>query len=161
MDSDIHGSSIPPSAIEISKEYYAVLMDGQRSGLSIAVGNEGMPILQEIAGTSEVALRALIANRRRSMVARGITSGGVSIDTSLAGQVALTGAVMAAQLDAGYRCSWKTANGFIEINAKKILDMAIAVRAHIQSCFNREAELLAHLDGGTFIKSMLDEGWPP
>lgn len=160
MDSDIHGSSIPSSALAVSREYYASLMEGQRRGASIEVSSKGLPVLQEASLLSKTALRAAIASRRRSVAARGTMNGGMSIDTSPAGQAALMGAVMAAQLDVGYRCSWKTANGFIEIGAEKIVDMALAVRAHVQSSFNREAELLAHLEGGTFVESMLDEGWP-
>jgi hypothetical protein len=63
-------------------------------------------------------------------------------------------------LDANYRCQWKTTSGFVEIDAVEIKAIASSVRAHVQACFDREAELLAHLEAGTFEESMLDQGWP-
>lgn len=44
-------------------------------------------------------------------------------------------------LDSAYTCRWKTASGFIELNAQQLLAIATAIRAHVQACFEHEAEL--------------------
>lgn len=89
------------------------------------------------------------------MKVRGVVFSSARDSQGLIGSVA-----HAALLDPGYRCNWKTQDGFVELNAQQILDMAASIRKHVQACFDREAELLAHLEGGTFTESMLDEGWP-
>lgn len=48
----------------------------------------------------------------------------------------------------------------IELTAQQVIGIARAVRAHVQACFDREAELLAELEAGTLTASMLEEGWP-
>ena len=47
-----------------------------------------------------------------------------------------------AMQDSEYSCRWKGVDGFVELTAPQILAIADAVRAHVQACFDREAELL-------------------
>ena len=42
--------------------------------------------------------------------------------------------------DSTYSCRWKTESGFMELTAPQILAIADAVRAHVQGCFDREAD---------------------
>lgn len=51
--------------------------------------------------------------------------------------------------DEKYSCRWKTESGFVELTAPQILAIADAVRAHVQSCFDREAELLLLIEAAT------------
>jgi len=55
---------------------------------------------------------------------------------------AFNGAALKAMQDSTYSCRWKTESGFVELTAPQILAIADAVRAHVQACFDREAELL-------------------
>jgi hypothetical protein len=51
-----------------------------------------------------------------------------------------------AMQDSEYSCRWKGVGGFIELTAPQILAIADDVRSHVQSCFDREAELLPLID---------------
>ena len=44
--------------------------------------------------------------------------------------------------DHTYTCRWKGIDGFVELTAPQIIAIADAVRAHVQLCFDHEAELL-------------------
>ena len=68
------------------------------------------------------------------------------IKTDRESQALITGAALKAMQDSEYSCRWKGVNGFIELTAPQILAIADAVRAHVQSCFDREAELLPLID---------------
>lgn len=103
---------------------------------------------------------AVIAGHRYAAETAGITITGMSVDTGRDSQALITGAALAAMLDPAYTCQWKTARGFVELGAEQIISVASAVRAHVQACFDREAELLAALDAGEFTPEMLQEGWP-
>jgi hypothetical protein len=58
----------------------------------------------------------------------------------------ITGAALKAMQDSTYSCRWKTESGFVELTAPQILAIADAVRAHVQACFDREAELVALIE---------------
>lgn len=103
---------------------------------------------------------AAIAARRWQAETSGITVNGTAIDTGRDSQALITGAAVSAMLDPGYSVRWKTPNGFIVLQGQQIIDMAMAVRAHVQACFDRESELLEALADGTFTEAMLEEGWP-
>ena len=60
----------------------------------------------------------------------------------------------------GGTMQWKTADGFVELTGEQVIGIARAVRAHVQACFDREAELLEALDVGELTDDMLGQGWP-
>lgn len=64
-------------------------------------------------------------------------------------QALITGAALKALQDPGYSCRWKTETGFVELSAQEILGIADAVREHVQSCFDWEAEKCAEIDEAT------------
>lgn len=101
-----------------------------------------------------------IADRRWQAEVAGITVNGMAVATDRDSQALLTGATVQAMLDPAYVCRWKTATGFVELNAEQIIGVATAARAHVQAAFDREAELLDALAAGTFTPEMLEEGWP-
>ncbi|MDG9928547.1 MULTISPECIES: DUF4376 domain-containing protein [unclassified Pseudomonas] len=103
---------------------------------------------------------SVIAARRYQAETAGTTVGGVAINTERDSQALMTGAAVQAMLDPGYQLQWKTPAGFVQLSAQQILAVAQASRAHVQACFDREAELLSALDAGTFQAGMLEEGWP-
>ncbi|ALZ84522.1 hypothetical protein APT59_10025 [Pseudomonas oryzihabitans] len=105
-------------------------------------------------------LKADISARRYAEETRGITVSGVSVATDRESQGLITGAALAATVDPAYVCRWKTPDGFVELDAAALLGMAGAIRAHVQACFDREADLLSAVKDGTYTDDMLGAGWP-
>lgn len=87
-----------------------------------------------------------IAAARYEAETAGTTINGITIDTGRDSQALITGAAVAAMLDDDYSLNWKTTAGFIHLSAPEIIAVAQAVRAHVQSCFDREGELVALVD---------------
>jgi len=82
--------------------------------------------------------KAEIAQARYNAEIAGING----IRTDRESQSLITGAALKAMQDSTYTCMWKGVDGFVELTAPQILAIADAVRAHVQGCFDREAELL-------------------
>lgn len=111
--------------------------------------------------TAKVArLFATIAERRYSVETAGVLVGTMSVDTTRDSQLLLTGAALAAFMDSTYTVRWKTSAGFIELNSAQIIEVASAVRSHVQACFDREAVLRDVVTNGTITPDMIEEGWP-
>ena len=94
----------------------------------------------------KVQKKAAIAAARYEAETAGTTVNGVTIDTGRDSQALITGAALAAMLDSEYSLNWKTTSGFIHLSAPEIIAVAQAVRAHVQTCFDREGELVALVD---------------
>lgn len=106
--------------------------------------------------------RSTIAAARYARETAGTTVNGITIDTGRDSQALITGAALAAVIDSHYSLNWKTAAGFIHLTATEIIAVAQAVRAHVQSCFDREGELVALVDAAQTAEE-LDEiiiSWP-
>jgi hypothetical protein len=88
------------------------------------------------------AKKAEIAQARYNAEIAGVTINGVSIKTDRESQGLITGAALKAMQDPDYTCRWKGIDGFVTLNATQIIAIADAVRQHVQSCFDHEAELL-------------------
>lgn len=86
--------------------------------------------------------KAEIAQARYNAEIAGVTINGVSIKTDRESQGLITGAALKATQDSTYTCKWKGVDGFVELTAPQIIAVADAVRQHVQSCFDHEAELL-------------------
>ena len=71
------------------------------------------------------------------------------IRTDRESQGLITGAALKAMQDSTYTCKWKGIDGFVTLNATQIIAIADAVRAHVQSCFDHEAELLPLIAAAT------------
>jgi hypothetical protein len=70
----------------------------------------------------------------------------------------ILGAAVAVTLDPSL-LNWKRADGaFVPLKAEAVLAAADAVRAHVQACYDREAELLAAIGAGVDVD--LEGGWP-
>ena len=63
------------------------------------------------------------------------------IRTDRESQGLITGAALKAMQDNTYICKWKGIDGFVELTAPQIIAIADVVRAHVQGCFDHEAEL--------------------
>lgn len=101
-----------------------------------------------------------IAARRWLAETSGTTVAGVQVNTERDSQALLTGAAFAATLDPAYHIKWKAATGFVDLTGEQVMGIASQVRAFVQSCFNREAELLGAVAAGSITAEMLEEGWP-
>ena len=103
---------------------------------------------------------ALIAARRFQAETGGVIVEGIQVNTERDSQSLLTGAAFAASLDPGYHIKWKAATGFVDLTGEQIIGIASQVRAFVQACFNREAELLGAVADGSITAEILEEGWP-
>ncbi|MDR1379580.1 MAG: DUF4376 domain-containing protein [Synergistaceae bacterium] len=102
---------------------------------------------------------AAIATTRWKAEVGGVKVGEMKIDTSRESRSPITGAALATVLDETYICQWKTAQGFITLNAETILAAATGVRQHVQACFDHEAELTAVVAAAEMIEAVESVSW--
>jgi len=103
--------------------------------------------------------RKRIKERRDKALVSGTTVNGVSVATDDLSQQRITGAALAATVDNTTTVKWKLPDDtFVTLDATQIIGIAQGVRAHVQACFDREAELLAALEVGEAYD--LEAGWP-
>ncbi|MBQ9526257.1 MAG: DUF4376 domain-containing protein [Fretibacterium sp.] len=100
------------------------------------------PTLEELKAQK----REEIAAARYAAEVAGVTVGNMKIRTDRESQALITGAALAAMDNPEYTCRWKTEEGFVTLDAATVLSVARTVRAHVQACFDREAELAAQID---------------
>ena len=142
-----------------SGEYFAYEDDVEAPAGFTAVTEEDAVFATRLMTPAEQLAQA-IADRRYIEETSGITINGVKIDTGRDSQALITGAALSAMLDSSYLCTWKTVSGPVQLSAAQLLAIAKAVRAHVQACFDREADLLAAVADGSITGEMLEEGWP-
>ena len=110
------------------------------------------------------ALPGRIAATRYEHETGGTTVDGMHVATDRQSQALITGAFSSAkdakETGEPFSIRWKTAGGWVELDADQMISLGRAVRAHVQACFDREKELTEAVADGTFEESMLDEGWP-
>lgn len=106
--------------------------------------------------TAEDALAAHVNEMKRRVAAQrwrvetgGIMADDVAVSTDRDTQAKLTAVRIIAKEDPAYTCNWKLPGGFVTVNAAQIIAMADAVRAHVQSAFDREAALLTEIEAAT------------
>ena len=90
--------------------------------------------------------REELAASRFTAETAGVTVGNFHIRTDRESQALITGAALQALDDSTYTCQWKTESGFVTLDAATILNVARAVRVHVQTCFDHEAEKNAEVD---------------
>lgn len=114
---------------------------------------------EDKAGAATAAARAAIAARRWDAENSGLTIGGMHVHTDERTRTNILGAYQEALEDPGFTVLWKGATGdFVTLDAQTIIGVAKAIRAHVQACFAREAELVAALEGGQAYD--INAGWP-
>ena len=112
---------------------------------------------QEKAAVAQA--REQIRYRRDQAISTGTIINGMPIGTDDVTQGRIVGAVMSAMLDPAYSVTWKATDGtFVTLNAEQLIAVAQAIRAHVQACFDREAQLLTALVDGSVYD--IYEGWP-
>ncbi|WP_298032479.1 DUF4376 domain-containing protein [uncultured Desulfovibrio sp.] len=123
---------------------------------------------------AKAVARERIAARRYKAEIGGIVAGGMPIPTDRDSQALITGATTGSLIDPAQIVRWKTgavgADGgpvFVQLDTAAIQSMALAVRAHVQKCFDVESEkctAIAALDSARAVAAWLDDnldtGWP-
>jgi len=151
----IHGvHDIPKRAIEINEEQWQQV-NAFVDSIWTWTPKDGLQ-----KSDREVNHSQRISAARFRYETAGIRFGDIAIDTGRDGQILITGAALSAVVDPTYRCTWKALNGPVELNAQQLIDIASAVRTHVQACFDRESQLLEALAEGNYAEDMLTQGWP-
>jgi len=114
-----------------------------------------IPTMEELR---EAKLDELAASRWAAETG-GVSVGGMTIRTDRESQGMITGAALQAMIDPEYTCRWKAGEGFVDLDAQTILGAAMAVRAHVQACFDREAELAARAAAASTPKDLEAISW--
>ncbi|MCZ0963897.1 DUF4376 domain-containing protein [Paracoccus benzoatiresistens] len=111
------------------------------------------------AEADRAAVREAIRLRRDRAIDAGTSFAGMPIGTDDKTQTRIMGAAVAAMLDPAYSVDWKLATGaFVTLTGPQVIAAAQVIRAHVQACFDREAELLAEMAAGRPVAP--NEGWP-
>lgn len=156
----------PPDILHKQVTWHDVVRD---SGSSLFVGLENnnwvirkaLPTLEELRAQKIAELAALRWKRETS----GTTFSGIALATDAVSQTKYIGAVVGAQIDPSAVVKWKMAGGsFVELDATAMTAVAMAVRAHVQACFDNEATLYPLIEAAE-TKEALDAvdihvGWP-
>ena len=113
----------------------------------------------DLADEAKQAARGAIKARRNQAMNSGMTVSGVPVHTDDQSHSRIMGAALAATIDPDTTVKWKGSDGgFVMLDAPSIIAIAQSIRAHVQACFDREAELLTSLDAGDPYD--IDAGWP-
>lgn len=119
--------------------------------------NDVSPTLDELKAKK----RAEMAAARYAAETSGITLSGAVIRTDRESQALITGAALAASHDENYSVTWKAKNGFVTLTAAQIIAVAQAVRAHVEACFDREAELQTAIEAAETAEALDEITWEP
>lgn len=142
-------------------------------GHAVVAGIRGIPGKQLIVDgelvdrqpdTQEVKDRALsrVALRRWE-----IETGGVNgIDTDDRSKLLLSAAAQKARLDPQFTTRWKTAGGWIAVDAPSLIAIEEAVFTHVSNCFAREEQLAELVNACESIQEVaaltetIEQFWP-
>lgn len=109
-------------------------------------------------------MRRRVADRRWRVETGGIMVGEAFVATDRDTQSKLTAARIVAKEDANYTVQWKLPGGFVTLTAAQVIAMADAVRVHVQAAFDREAALVAEIEGAPTHEALaavdIASGWP-
>lgn len=118
----------------------------------------------DFVGATRSDIKAQVAALRYEHEIAGTTLAGMPVPTDRESQGLVTGAALAATLDANYAVNWKTTAGFVALSAAQVIGLATAMRSHVQACFDREAALVGTLDALDTVADLqavdITAGWP-
>jgi hypothetical protein len=95
----------------------------------------------------------------------GMTFNSMLLSTDAVSQTKYIGAVVGVQIDPLTTLNWKLSDGaFVTLDAAAITAVAMAVRGHIQACFDNEATIRATIEIADDQEELdlidLNVGWP-
>jgi hypothetical protein len=130
-------------------------------------------VVETLDAAEQAAKIAFVKEAKRTMAAvvrwqkeiNGTVYGGYPLATDNISQTKYLGALIASQLNPNITIKWKLANGnFVTLNATTISNVTTKVREYIQSCFDREAELIDLINAAATPDDVevidLSTGWP-
>lgn len=94
-------------------------------------------------------LSTYASSKRYAKEIGGITVSGVPVATDDRSKLLIAGARIKADANPGFTTKWKTASGFVPIDAATIITISDAVLAHVNDCFEIEETMLDDIDAGT------------
>lgn len=86
----------------------------------------------------------------------GITVSGMTVQTDRDSQALIMAARILAKEDANYTVKWKTASGFVVLDATQTIALADAVRAHVQGCFDAESDHITAINALNLAQDVID-----
>ena len=161
-----HYDEKPPDIPHKKVSWHPVVQDkGPVAFTGLENGNwvvrTALPTMEELLAARLAELAAL----RWEKETGGTTFNGMPVATDAVSQTKYIGAVVGAQIDPNAVINWKMADGtFVALDAQAITAVAMAVRAHVQACFDREAVLKAQIEAAKTAEEIaaidLNTGWP-
>lgn len=142
---EIHGDKIPPDAVEITDEDYAILMQGQIDGYQIGGDGDGYPFL---IVPPPKTLPEAVSSRKNDLAAYrydkevgGITmDNGMKVATDDRSKGLIAGARIDIIDDPTILTDFKAETGWIQIDAATVTLISSAVVAHVRTCFAVEKQ---------------------
>lgn len=135
-----------PSVVPSRAELYAYLVER---------APDAAERLAPVLLTSEPALRSYAAARRYAYETAGVTISGTLVATDRDSQALINGAYNLVTADPSRTIRFKGATGaFVELDAATMTAIAVAVGAHVQNAFAREADACAGIDGGLIVDTV-------
>ncbi len=111
---------------------------------------------------TQVELRTYSANRRFAAETGGIVVNGFEIDTSRDSQNMIANAHSYIVNSGAASSRFKSRSGWMTLSAEEVKSIALAVGAHVQSCFDREAEVDQLIAAGSIKDfAMIDAAYNP
>ncbi len=131
------------------------------SGFTLEAIETPIPTLEEVRAAKIAALAA----KRWEKETGGMIFNAMPLATDAVSQTKYIGAVVGAQMDPLSTMKWKLSNGtFVTLDATAIVAVAMAVRAHVQACFDNEADIKLLIEAADTVAEIdaidLDDGWP-
>lgn len=145
--------------------YDVVREKGQTAFTGLENGNwvirTALPTFEELKNQK----LQLLASIRWEKETGGMTFNGMSLATDPISQTKYVGAVVAAQISPLMTLKWKLSDGtFVDLDAAAITQVAMAVRSHIQACFDKEAEYIGLINSAVNQTELdaidITVGWP-
>jgi len=97
------------------------------------------------------------SNLRLEKEIGGVEIGGMVVATDDRSKALINGAFNMVTTDPSIVLKFKVASGFVDLDAAAVTAIAMAVGAHVQSCFAKEAEAHEAIDNGTITsKEQID-----
>jgi hypothetical protein len=164
---DIRNYATKPEDIPHKKVTWHVVI--RESGETAFTGLEdGKWVIRDALPTlAELKTKKLsdLADLRWQKETGGTTFAGIEIATDAVSQTKYIGAVVGAQMDPSASLKWKISNGsFVTLDAAQIVNVAMAVRAHVQACFDNEADLRVLIEAAETQEELdaidINTGWP-
>ncbi len=138
-------------------------LDGLDAAFQAAWRIDGPGVITTDLATAKAIKKSQVSAKRYDIETGGMTVSGAAVSTDRDSQGLVTGAAFAASLNSEYTVQWKTASGFINLDATAIIGLAQAMRAHVQAAFDREATLEGLIDDAADLSALnaidINSGW--